>query len=224
MKICYLISEDYLSLTLNSINYIKKFASCENELEFILFHFGDLDEVNLEGGVLKRKIPRYDYPFFIHRALMFDSLDEKVIFMDSDTICLTDISKLYNIDLEGNLLGVAAHNWLLTHKEAFKVYKPTVQLEKFIKRDDFTFFNAGVMLVDCKKWRELDATTKIFSFFENYRGEWYDWNDEVALNCLFGRNLCKFIDTRWNYNETGFGRPFIKHYYGHTKNLLQSVE
>jgi lipopolysaccharide biosynthesis glycosyltransferase len=110
MKICYLISEDYLSLTLNSINYIKKFASCENELEFILFHFGDLDEVNLEGGVLKRKIPRYDYPFFIHRALMFDSLDEKVIFMDSDTICLTDISKLYNIDLEGNLLGVAAHN------------------------------------------------------------------------------------------------------------------
>lgn len=219
MKICYLISEDYLSLTLNSINYIKKFTPSKHNLEFIIFHFGDLDDVNLEDGIAKKRIDRCNYPFFINRAVMFNTLDEKVIFMDSDTICLTDISKLYNIDLDGKLLGVAAHNWLRTHNEAFKVYAPTDKLQEFIKRDNFPFFNAGVMLVDCQKWKEIGATSKIFDFFENYRGEWYDWNDEVALNCLFGRELCKFIDTRWNHNEAGFDRPFIKHYYGHPKNI-----
>ena len=220
MKICYLISEDYLKLTLNSISYIKKFSTTSDSLEFIIFHFGDLEGVEVPG-VIKKKIPKLNYPFFLHRGLMFDEFDEKVIFMDSDTICMTNISKLYNIDLDGNLLGVAQHNWLVTHKEAFKVYRPTELLKENITSDDFPFFNAGVMLVDCSLWKNIGATNIVLDFFEKYRGEWYDWNDEVALNCLFGRDRCKFIDNRWNYNETSFGKPFIKHYYGHTKNLLQ---
>lgn len=220
MKICYLISEDYLNLTLNSISYIKKFNSANTKLEFIIFHFGDLDHIKI-SGVTKKKIPRLDYPFFLHRGLMFDEFDEKVIFMDSDTICMTNISKLYNIDLDSNLLGAAQHNWLTTHKEAFKIYKPTELLEKSIICDDFPFFNAGVMLVNCSLWKELNVTKKVLNFYEKYKGEWYDWNDEIALNCLFGRARCKFIDSRWNYNEDTFGKPFIKHYYGHKKNLLQ---
>ena len=224
MKICYLISENYLSLTLNSINYVKQFSSSPEELEFIIFHFGDLNSVELDNSINKIKIDKLDYPFFIHRALMFDKMNEKVIFLDSDTICLTDIKKLYNINLEDNLIGAVQHNWLVDHEKAFTVYKPTEALSKFIQKDKCKFFNAGVMLVDCKKWREINATNKIFNFFETYRGEWYDWNDEVALNCLFGRNLCKFIDDRWNYNQRKFGRPYIKHYYGHTKNILEEVE
>lgn len=224
MKICYLISEDYLALTLNSINYVRQFSPSKEELEFIIFHFGDLEDIELESYISKIQIDRLDYPFFLHRALMFDKLDEKVVFLDSDTICLTDIKKLYNIDLEGKLIGAAQHNWLVDYKKAFNVYKPTEQLKKHIKIDDSVFFNAGVMLVDCKQWKKINATSKIFNIFETYRGEYYDWNDEVALNCLFGRDMCKFIDVRWNYNKIKFGRPFIKHYYGHTKNLLEEVE
>lgn len=224
MKICYLISEDYLSLTLNSINYVRRFSSSKDDLEFVIFHFGDLEHIKLDKDISKVKIDRLDYPFFLHRALMFDKLDEKIIFLDSDTICLTDIGKLYNIDLEDNLIGAAQHNWLINHNKAFTVYKPTDKLEEFVKKDDAPFFNAGVMLVDCKKWKEINATSKIFSIFETYRGQYYDWNDEVALNCLFGRDMCRFIDERWNYNKMKFGRPFIKHYYGHKKNLLEEVE
>lgn len=219
MKICYLISKDYLSLTINSINCVKKFSSCLDELQFIIFHFGDLEDVEMEQGIVKIKIDKLDYPFFIHRALMFDKLDEKIIFLDSDTLCLTDIKKLYDIDLEGNLLGAAQHYKLVDHKKAFTVYEPTESLDKLVIKDDYKFFNAGVMLVDCKKWKEGNETNKVFNFFELYRGMWYDWNDEIALNCLYGRSSCKFIDKRWNYNEKSFGRPFIKHYYGHPKNL-----
>jgi lipopolysaccharide biosynthesis glycosyltransferase len=218
MKICYLISQDYLSLTLSSIDFVKKFYKCREKLEFVIFHFGDLEDVPIPG-IIKKKIPSLNYPFFIHRCLMFDEFDEKVIFLDSDTICLTDISRLYNIDLENNMLGVSQHNWLITHSKAFTNYKPTDALSEYVTKDDFPFFNAGVMVVDCVLWKKIGATKQVFDFFELYRGEWYQWNDEVALNCLFGRNNCKFVDKRWNYNEREFGKPYIKHYYGFAKKL-----
>ena len=150
---------------------------------------------------------------------MFDSLNEKIIFLDSDTVCQTNIKRLFDIDLEGNIFGAAQHNSLKTHKIAFDLYKPTSKLSSYVILDEFPFFNAGVMLVDCAKWREENTTSEVLNLFELYRGEHYDWNDEVAFNLLLGRTRTKFIDERWNYNKGDLIRPFIMHYYGHHKNL-----
>ncbi len=220
MKICYLISKNYYDLTLTSIRFIQKFYKGEEKLEFYLFHFGDLDEIDTEFKTVK--LEKQDYPFFIHRCFLFDYFDEKIIFIDSDTVCQTNIKKLYDIDLDGNIFGAAVHNVLITHEVAFKLYTPTKELEPYVIYDDYPFFNAGVMLVDCQQWRDLKFTNKVLDLFETYRGARYDWNDEVAFNLLLGRDYCKFLDVRWNYNnhtEMKDRRPFIVHYYGDIKNV-----
>ena len=220
MKICYLISKDYYKLTLVSIEFIQKFYKGDEKLEFYLFHFGDLEEIDTQYNTVK--LERKDYPFFIHRCFLFDYFDEKIIFIDSDTVCQTNIKKLYDIDLDGNTLGAAVHNVLTTHEAAFKLYKPTKELEPYVIHDDYPFFNAGVMLVDCQQWMSLKFTHKVLDLFETYRGAQYDWNDEVAFNLLIGRDHCKFLDIRWNYNkhaEIKNNRPFIVHYYGDIKNI-----
>lgn len=202
---------------MESIKYVKTFYKSDDPLSFVIFHFGDLTQSDVdENGISLISIEKRDYPFFIHRTFMFDKLDEKVIFLDSDTICMTNIKKLFNIDLEGNVIGAAQHSLLKTHNYAYTLYKPTDSLKSMIVLDSFPFFNAGVMVVDCKKWKELKFTDKILELFELYRDQSYAWNDEFALNLLFGRTLTKFIDSRWNYNE-GNVTPFIRHYYGHPK-------
>lgn len=218
MKICYLIDKRYYNLTKKSINYIKTFYKSSDPLEVYLFHFGDLKDVEVESDYKLIEIEKRDYPFFIHRCFLFDSFKEKIIFIDSDTVCQTNIKKLHDIDLEGNVLGVAQHIDLRTHKIAFNNYVPTEGMKDSVVLDDYPFFNAGVMLVDCEKWCSGDFTNKVLGFFETYRGEKYDWNDEVAFNLLLGRNHAKFIDQRWNYNNYD-KRPFIVHYYGDVKQL-----
>jgi lipopolysaccharide biosynthesis glycosyltransferase len=220
MKICYLISKNYYELTLTSIGFIQKFYKGDEALEFYLFHFGDLDEVNSHHKTVR--LENKDYPFFIHRCFLFDHFDEKIIFIDSDTVCQTNIKKLYDTNLNGNTLGAVVHKLLTTHKEAFKWYKPTKELESYITYDEWPFFNAGVMLVDCKKWKSSKFTNRVLDLFETYRGASYDYNDEVALNLLLGRDHCKFLDVRWNYNnhdEMKDRRPYIVHYYGDVKNI-----
>lgn len=218
MKVCYLIDKRYYNLTVTSINYIKKFYKSELPLEIYLFHFGDLnkDDIDCEYNIVQ--IEKKDYPFFIHRCFLFDYFKEKIIFIDSDTVCQTNIAKLFNIDLETKILGVAEHIDIKTHKHAFTNYTPTEKMKDFVILDEYPFFNAGVMLVDCKRWYDGNFTKQVLEFFECYRGEKYDWNDEVALNLLLGREHAKFIDQRWNYKKND-KRPFITHYYGDSKNL-----
>jgi lipopolysaccharide biosynthesis glycosyltransferase len=218
MKICYLIDKRYYNLTKKSISYIKAFYKSQEPLEIYLFHFGDLNDIEVNEDFKLIEIEKKDYPFFIHRCFLFDAFDEKIIFIDSDTVCQTNIKKLHDIDLEGNIFGVAQHIDLKTHKIAFTNYTPTEGMKKYVKYDDYPFFNAGVMLVDCEKWHKGNFTDKVLSFFETYRGEKYDWNDEVAFNLLLGRHHSKFIDQRWNYNNYD-KRPFIVHYYGDVKQL-----
>ena len=220
MKICYLIDRKYYELTLTSIQFIKKFYKGHEALEFYLFHFGDLDDVDTPYKTVK--LEKKNYPFFIHRCFLFDHFDEKIIFIDSDTVCQTNIQKLYDINLDGKVFGTVVHNLLITHKVAFKFYKPTKELEPYIIHDDYPFFNAGVMLVDCNQWKSLKFTKQVLDLFETYRGASYDYNDEVALNLLLGRDHCKFLDVRWNYNnhaEMKDKRPYIVHYYGDIKNI-----
>ena len=216
MKICYQISKDYYKLTLTSIEFIQKFYKGDEKLEFCLFHFGDLDEIDTEFKTVR--LEKKDYPFFIHRCFLFDYFDEKIIFIDSDTVCQTNIKKLYDIDLDGNIFGAVVHNELNTHGVAFSLYTPTKELEPYVIPDDYPFFNAGVMLVDCQQWRALKFTHKVLDLFETYRGARYDWNDEVAFNILLGRVHTKFIDKRWNYKKSDI-RPYIVHYYGDPKKL-----
>lgn len=218
MKVCYLINKEYLKLTETSISYIKTFYKSSDPIEIYLFHFGDLDDIPTSSDYITVKLQKQDYPFFIHRCFLFDYFREKIIFIDSDTVCQTNIKKLYDIDLEGKTLGAAQHFELTTHTIAYNIYPPTEKIKQYVIFDDYPFFNAGVMLVDCKKWYENDFTNKVLNCFEGYRGERYDWNDEVAFNLLLGREHAKFIDQRWNYKGKD-KRPFIVHYYGDIKNL-----
>lgn len=220
MKICYLISKDYYQLTRTSISFVEKFYKGESPLEFFIFHFGDLqfdDESNISFVKIERKVEQ----FFMNRPFIFDMFDEKIIFLDSDTVCQTNIKKLYDIPLGDATLGAVQCSRLQTHAGAFDLYTPTPELAQHVTLDDWPFFNAGVMLIDCQKWKQHKFTERFLNLFELYKNARYSYSDEVAFNILLGRDHCQFLDVCWNYNNHPSGqtrRPYIVHNYSQIKN------
>lgn len=105
---------------------------------------------------------------------------EKVIYLDSDTICITDISELQAIDTSTSL--VAGVLDLKSESESIRLG---------VKN----YINSGVLVINLLKWREQKISEKCF--------EWLQKNsdsilgDQDAINFVCQSNL-KLLDEAWN--------------------------
>ena len=119
---------------------------------------------------------------------MFPEYD-KAIYLDSDTIVQGDISELYNTELGDNWLG-ACHEQAMVQTEHYGTY-----VEQVVGVSRYNYFNAGVLLLNCKKCRE----GKILKKFADKLSE-YDFvvtQDEDYLN-LISKDHILWLDQRWN--------------------------
>lgn len=121
-------------------------------------------------------------PVYYLKFLIPQFAKNKAIFIDADTIVMDDIAKLYNIDLETYALG------------AVNTY--TNRLPKLDIEGDIDYFNAGVLLLDCEKWRQQGIADKLFEIEKKYRPHlWFP--EEYCLNKYFLNNYKK-LDKKFN--------------------------
>ncbi len=151
------------------------------------------DDVTDRFNAIKEKLFVRDYynmttyyRFFI--ADMFPEFD-KVIYIDGDTVVIDDIAKLYNIDLEGNLIA-GAHEQAFVQVDLYGRY-----IEEVLDISRYETINAGVMLMDVKAFRE----EKILETFIRMLGEYkfVVTQDEDYLNVICNGRI-KFLDLEWN--------------------------
>lgn len=107
--------------------------------------------------------------FFVGDIL--DSTINRVLYLDCDTLIVSSIVNLWNINLEQNI--VAAMD------DAFsKYYRKNINLN-----DSARMFNSGVMLIDLQKWRKYNVKNKLFRFIEKNKGK-VQQGDQGALNSV----------------------------------------
>lgn len=109
--------------------------------------------------------------------LFFDKLlgeeVERVLYLDGDTIVRGSLKDLYNMDMKDAVIGAAIEP---TASDSRKK-------EIGLKPGD-NYYNAGVLLMDLKKWVERDTGRRILDFFDKHNGHLYS-NDQDAINgCL----------------------------------------
>ena len=195
INICYLISSDYLQLTLTSIDYIKRFyKSNKYNLRFIIIGT-DIFSVPRDILYIQSKCP--ELPLMHQRSHIPDMLDiNRVIFLDSDTVTTTCISKLWEIELSNNIIAGVIHYYYPTFESMYKFYD--LDFTPFNNRKDSLFFNGGVMLIDCNKWKENGITHKCMELFNLCKGTGAENRNELGLNVALMNNW-KQLDERWNY-------------------------
>lgn len=107
-----------------------------------------------------------------YRYLFGELLPETVtrlIYMDADIICKGDILPLWQLDLQGKVLG------------AVRDYGEDRSCDR-IGLTSGRYFNSGVLLLDLKKWRQQKVTPKLFKWLEEVGTTKILWGDQDALN------------------------------------------
>ena len=125
---------------------------------------------DLKGDAsLNPDVSRADNAKFFLTSILKDL--DKVLYLDSDTIILKDLSKLYNTILFDNYVG-AVEDWQT----------------KWEDNSNKRYFNNGVMLLNLKKMREDDIETKLINFKKKDKVKRFvtqDTFNSIMLNRVF---------------------------------------
>lgn len=163
-------------------------------------------DVSEEIKELEEQLPLRDYYSMTtyYRLFMADLFPQydKAIYIDSDTVTLSDISKLYQIDIEDNLVA-AVRDQAVLQNDIFGEY---VEKVLGIARD--AYFNAGMLVMNCKAFREeeiqkqfvnlLHAYTFVVAQDQDYLNiiceDRVHWLSPVWNTMIFGEIPCKEED------------------------------
>ena len=111
--------------------------------------------------------------------------EDRTIYSDVDVLCVGDLRPLWNIDLQGNLIGAVSEG------EAGDFKKRRLDLE-----GEAPYFNAGLQVIDLKTMREGGYTAKLMDNTIKY-AKLLAWPDQDVINITM-RNRILAIDPKWN--------------------------
>ncbi|MFP7299295.1 glycosyltransferase family 8 protein [Neobacillus niacini] len=131
----------------------------------------------------------------------------KAIYLDCDLILRDDISKLWEVNIDNYYLAAV--------EDKYKKRKKVLSIPR-----TSIYFNAGVLLINLKKWRENNIPNQVIQFIEN-NPQKLKLMDQDALNAILHRNCLK-LDYTWNYatgywNQFKIDNPSIIHFTGPNK-------
>jgi lipopolysaccharide biosynthesis glycosyltransferase len=110
----------------------------------------------------------------------------KVLYLDSDIVCLGDISGLNSLDMGDAVVAAVLHTHPLSPQHMATIGMPQAA----------PYFNSGVLYIDLARWDEHDITRKTIDILTQTRRR-FPFADQDALNpLLFGK--VTFIDRKWN--------------------------
>lgn len=154
-------------------------------------------------------------PEFLPRQL------DKVIYLDCDLVVNHNLGELWDQDVgDSYLLAVPE----FARKSRYVSSKAGIRLHKDLGLPArLKFFNAGVMVINLRKWRKEHLTRRALTYLREARHD-LRWHDQEGLNVVVAADW-RELDPRWNVTMHLFQKksdggdhkaylrdPFIVHY------------
>lgn len=182
----YAIKVLYTSVTEENKARIKKYEKENISIEFV--------DLNKQLEDIKEKL--YTRNYFsnttYYRLFIPELYPEydKAVYIDSDTVCLSDIAELYNTDMGDNLIAAVSDGVVQTIKP-FQDY-----VERVVGVADYNnYFNAGVIVMNLKELREYKFEEKFIYMLGKIRFEVAQDQDYLNRLC---KGRVKILDFSWN--------------------------
>ncbi len=176
----YLIDNDISQE--NKDKFVKMVSDFDRNLIFI-----PKPDLNKQAG-LQIDVGRWNISTFFRLFLctILPKDIDRCIFLDSDTVIRHSLKELWEMDLEGKIVGSADDC-------RSDRYKTELGLSP-----DSTYTNNGVMLIDLKSWREMNVEKDFLEFIVARNGD-ITYVDQGVLNgVLAKKNLVKVIHTKYD--------------------------
>lgn len=118
----------------------------------------------------------HSYPRMLIGSILPTSVD-RVLCMDSDTLVCGDLQELWNLDIGSNIMAGVS--------DCMNIRKYSRQ---FQMTDDMIYCNAGMFLVDLKKWREQKIEKKIIHRIRKQNGNVFFF-EQTLMNWACGGKI-----------------------------------
>ena len=113
---------------------------------------------------------------------------DKLIYMDSDMICLKSMHELFSTEFDGAFLMAVKDpgSCIDSHK-----------IDKLHLDSDYIYFNTGILYINLKLWIEYNAAQQLMDILSQ---DDYLFPDQDALNIFVNRNhyKVKYISNKFN--------------------------
>lgn len=96
----------------------------------------------------------------------------RLLYLDCDMICRGEISALFKAELHDNIIGAVESQMYVDRLELLGVKHQRPQ-----------YFNAGLLLIDTKKWKDHDITAKARQYMKEH-ADIIDFQDQDTLNAV----------------------------------------
>lgn len=182
----YAIKILYTNVTEENKIKIKKYETENISIEFV--------DLNKQLEEIKEKLYTRNY-FSIttyYRLFIPELYPEydKAVYIDSDTVCLSDIAELYNTDMGDNLIAGIPDGVI----QAIDIFKDYV--ERVVGVADYNnYFNAGVIVMNLKELRDYKFEEKFIYMLEKIKFEVAQDQDYLNRLC---KGRVKILDYSWN--------------------------
>ncbi len=114
---------------------------------------------------------------------------DKVIYLDCDVLVADDVTKLWQVALDGKIIGAVENLGIAP---------------RGLSIDRQSYFNAGILLIDLAAWRASDVETALFECMRT-QNESLQYLDQDALNLTL-RNQWKRLPLRWNLQPSAWSK------------------
>ena len=167
----------------NKEKIIKTVQNLGGNIEFIKIKNSKLEDCYVSGELIRASYFRLDI------ANILDESIEKIIYLDCDLLVYDDIEKMWQLDMGGKPVAATCDLGIMASARVRK------QKNKFIGLPfDTPYFNAGVLIMDLKKWRDGNYAEAIIALATQNK---YPNHDQDALNKFFMNNWQE-IPLRWD--------------------------
>ena len=129
---------------------------------------------------------------------------EKILYLDGDTIIRGDLRELEIKNLNKNIIAASIE------PTVDKVRKEKLGLK------EYPYYNAGVLLVNLKSWKEEKIGQKILEYYKANNGKLFA-NDQDAINVVLKNRICT-LSPKYNFYNI-----FYQYGYNFLNNLMKPV-
>ena len=228
IPIFFSVNDNYVPIMSVMIQSIMENADKERKYEFIILHLdisvGSMEKLReMSAEFPDFSIEFFDFTetadkcnFFVSRHIIVEAYFrlfipfrfpqyKKALYFDGDMVATADISRLFDMDISGYLVGgvrdiAAAWHFLpqeMKDGEHRRVYEYMLSTEK-----PSDYINSGMLLINCEEFRrtycEKDVSAAISS------REW-QVHDQDVINFL-AKDKIFHIDYEWNFMLTSWAR------------------
>lgn len=176
-------------------NSFRKLQKDNVKVEFNIFdkslYADKLSSVNQKSHVTPTALIKFELPNY------FKYLD-KLLYIDGDIAIKSDISGLFDIDIDTYYLAASFEFWQYLYQMRYTFKR---------KLDDKSWFNSGVMLLNLKKMREDNISEKLWDF-KLHKAK-TTLMDQESLIAVCSKSMLQ-LSVIWNFNPIFFNNAYLQ--------------